>query len=122
MEKLSVSTIIFLLFIIFGLPVLFAICFLLGRAIEKAEALNVKETASQPPPWVDVAASAYEAYLAALNNRVAFAFGDLPVSEQLAWLVAAKQVAHVLNGGSYGLDTEQRWSHTSAKPWLETLQ
>ncbi len=65
--------------------------------------------------WSDVAASAYRAYAASTGNKnfrgdPMPAWFNLPQAIRTAWEAAVRQAGSVLNGGSYGLDIEQRWS------------
>jgi hypothetical protein len=87
-----------------------------GRKDSDREAPDTGELqAVAGPPWSDVAASAYRAYAASTGNKnfrgePMPAFDDLPVSIRSAWQAAVRQAGDVLQGGSYGLDTEQRWA------------
>lgn len=65
--------------------------------------------------WRDIAASAYRAYAASTGNKnfrgeAMLAFNDLPESITTAWEAAVRQAGSVIEGGSYGLDIEQRWA------------
>jgi len=74
---------------------------------------HMSETAGAP--WRDIAASAYRAYAASTGNKnfrgePMPAFNELPQAIRTAWEAAVRQAGDVINGGSYGLDTEQRWA------------
>ncbi len=64
------------------------------------------------PLWSDVAASAYRAYVANRGEGLPpwDQWDQLPPANRTAWEAAVRQVGEILGGGSFGLDTEQKWA------------
>lgn len=74
--------------------------------------------------WCDIAGSAYRAYAASTGNKnfrgdPMPSWGDLPEAIRTAWEAAVRQAVSIAEGGSFGLDVEQRWNGWRP-PYAET--